>query len=142
MQPPETSFEKAKSWVRELQRQADPGIVIMLVGNKLDLEASRKVSKEMGQQYAEEEGLLFAEASAKNGDGVEELFLDIGGLYFVLARATLTDSSQEATSERAAQARRSERQGCQRGSSSRDEQRVQLLEVVSVPPHHLIVPKE
>lgn len=50
----------------------------MLVGNKLDLESSRKVSKEMAEQYAEEEGLLFAEASAKNGDGVEQLFLDIG----------------------------------------------------------------
>lgn len=74
----QTSFEKAKSWVRELQRQADPSIVIMLVGNKVDMEASRKTSREMGEQYAQEEGLLFAEASAKTGDGVEELFVEIG----------------------------------------------------------------
>lgn len=32
-----SSFEKAKSWVKELQRQANPNIVIALVGNKLDL---------------------------------------------------------------------------------------------------------
>jgi Ras-related protein Rab-5C len=32
-----TSLTKAKHWVAELQRQASPGIVIALVGNKLDL---------------------------------------------------------------------------------------------------------
>ena len=50
----------------------------MLVGNKLDMEASRKTSRELGERFAEEEGLLFAEASAKSGDGVEELFMEIG----------------------------------------------------------------
>jgi Ras-related protein Rab-5C len=74
----QTSFEKAKSWVRELQRQADPSIVIMLVGNKSDLAAQRKTPRELGEQYAQEEGLLFAEASAKTGEGVEELFVEIG----------------------------------------------------------------
>ena len=33
----QSSFEKAKSWVKELQRQANPNIVIALVGNKIDL---------------------------------------------------------------------------------------------------------
>ncbi|KAL5535313.1 VPS21 [Sanghuangporus sanghuang] len=32
-----SSLEKAKSWVKELQRQANPNIVIALAGNKLDL---------------------------------------------------------------------------------------------------------
>ena len=50
----------------------------MLVGNKLDLAASRKTPREMGEAYAQEEGLLFAEASAKSGDGVEDLFMEIG----------------------------------------------------------------
>ena len=31
------SFDKAKQWVKELQRQASPTIVIALVGNKVDL---------------------------------------------------------------------------------------------------------
>lgn len=31
------SLEKAKAWVKELQRQANPNIVIALVGNKVDL---------------------------------------------------------------------------------------------------------
>jgi Ras-related protein Rab-5C/Rab family protein len=32
-----SSLEKAKSWVKELQRQANPNIVIALAGNKIDL---------------------------------------------------------------------------------------------------------
>jgi len=32
-----TSLDKAKSWVKELQRQANPNIVIALAGNKVDL---------------------------------------------------------------------------------------------------------
>ena len=72
------SFEKAKMWVRELQRQADPNIVIMLVGNKVDLEAQRRMPKDVAEQYAADEGLLFIEASAKTGQGVGELFMEIG----------------------------------------------------------------
>lgn len=67
--------------MRELHRQADPSIVIMLVGNKTDMESQRKTSREMGEQYAKEEGLLFAEASAKTGEGVEELFMEIGSSF-------------------------------------------------------------
>jgi hypothetical protein len=50
----------------------------MLVGNKSDLENQRKIPKEMGELFAEEEGLLFGEASAKSGEGVEGLFMEIG----------------------------------------------------------------
>jgi hypothetical protein len=50
----------------------------MLVGNKSDLESQRKIPKEMGELFAEEEGLLFGEASAKSGEGVEGLFMEIG----------------------------------------------------------------
>ena len=60
----------------------------MLVGNKSDLASSRKTSLEMGQNFAQEEGLLFAEASAKSGEGVEELFMEIG-MFFVPAHCLL-----------------------------------------------------
>ncbi|KAJ2313283.1 Vacuolar protein sorting-associated protein 21, partial [Coemansia sp. RSA 2705] len=35
-----SSLDRAKSWIKELQRQANPNIVIALVGNKLDLVGS------------------------------------------------------------------------------------------------------
>jgi Ras-related protein Rab-5C len=96
-----TSLVKAKHWVAELQRQASPGIVIALVGNKLDLASpspdraelgptpgddgdadegaaadgdARKVSVREARAYAEEEGLLFFETSAKTGAGVQDVF--------------------------------------------------------------------
>lgn len=90
-----TSLVKAKHWVAELQRQASPGIVIALVGNKLDLTSggdlsgdsegvdgddsgdARKISTEEAQSYAEEEGLLFFETSAKTGHNVTDVFTAI-----------------------------------------------------------------
>lgn len=88
-----TSLVKAKHWVAELQRQASPGIVIALVGNKLDLTSdasgsggdasgegdedsgdARKIPTEEAKAYAEEESLLFFETSAKTGHNVAEVF--------------------------------------------------------------------
>ncbi|KAL0074835.1 ras protein [Phycomyces blakesleeanus] len=69
-----SSLEKAKSWVNELQRQADPNIVIALAGNKIDLESRRVIEKQTAQEYANEMGLLFYETSAKSGENVDALF--------------------------------------------------------------------
>ncbi|KAH3767180.1 Rab GTPase [Pelomyxa schiedti] len=71
------SFAKAKLWVQELQRQGSPNIVISLAGNKFDLAARRKVDTELAQQYADENGILFMETSAKSNTNVNELFVAI-----------------------------------------------------------------
>jgi len=71
------SFERAKSWVKELQRQGNPNIVIALAGNKVDLAANRKIDQEVAQSYADENGLLFMETSAKTAANVNELFVAI-----------------------------------------------------------------
>jgi Ras-related protein Rab-5C len=100
-----SSLTKAQHWVAELQRQASPGIVIALVGNKLDLatvtgggaeaaeseegadedgegeggdaDDARKVPTKTAKAYADEEGLLFFETSAKSGENVAEVFTAI-----------------------------------------------------------------
>jgi len=50
-----TSLDKAKTWVKELQRQANPNIVIALAGNKLDLVQSSPSSPSGGASSAESE---------------------------------------------------------------------------------------
>jgi len=72
-----SSLDKAKSWVKELQRQADPNIVIALAGNKSDLSARRAINSEEAQAYATDTGLLFFETSAKTAVNVNELFTSI-----------------------------------------------------------------
>ena len=127
-----SSLEKAKSWVKELQRQANPNIVIALAGNKVDLvlpspstsgpgsssesedeaddatatpgetpgadgqpESLRQVPREEAQAYASEAGLLFFETSAKTGEGVVEIFTEIGSsCQFAAAPRFLIDLPQ------------------------------------------------
>ncbi|KAG6878434.1 hypothetical protein C0993_007035 [Termitomyces sp. T159_Od127] len=50
-----SSLEKAKSWVKELQRQANPNIVIALAGNKLDLVQSSASTSGTSSSESEDE---------------------------------------------------------------------------------------
>lgn len=58
----------------DVREHANPNTVIMVIGNKSDLESKRQVSREEGEQFAKENDLFFLEASAKSADNVEEAF--------------------------------------------------------------------
>lgn len=68
------SFIRAKQWVKELQRQGSPNIVIALAGNKSDLSDKRKVEPSEAQSYADEHNILFMETSAKLDKNVTDIF--------------------------------------------------------------------
>ena len=76
-----SSFERAKSWVRELQRQGNANLVMALAGNKADIAENepekRKVDADEAQAYADENGLFFMETSARTAANVNELFYEI-----------------------------------------------------------------
>ncbi|THV06544.1 GTP-binding protein RAB5 [Dendrothele bispora CBS 962.96] len=94
------SLDKARNWVRELQRQADPSIVIALCGNKADLSARRQVSEEEAKKYADEEGLMWAETSAKTGEGVTEIFTAIAKKLPLTAPASRSGAARGTTAAR------------------------------------------
>lgn len=72
-----SSFEGAKSWVKELQRRGDPNVVIALAANKADLEGKRKVTEAEGDDYAREHGIIHMQTSAKTGMNIKSLFVEI-----------------------------------------------------------------
>ena len=71
------SFDGAKRWIAELKSLHAAQVIVALAGNKVDLEASRQVSKDVAAAYARDQGILFLETSAKTGLNVHEIFKEI-----------------------------------------------------------------
>ncbi|KAG6784897.1 hypothetical protein POTOM_010608 [Populus tomentosa] len=69
------TFDHVARWVEELRAHADNSIVIMLIGNKVDLVELRAVPAEDAVEFAEDQGLFFSETSAFSGDNVDSAFL-------------------------------------------------------------------
>ena len=68
------SFEHVKKWYDIITRVALPHIVLILVGNKVDLNTSRDVSAEEGIELAKELGIYYMETSAKTNENVDDVF--------------------------------------------------------------------
>ena len=77
------SFVHAENWLNDLRSQANPDVRIFLVGNKADLEEERKVSKEEGEKYKEEQNLdLFMETSAKTGYNATNVLIEAAKILY------------------------------------------------------------
>eukprot|EP00921_Rhytidocystis_pertsovi_P002976 GHVQ01004961.1.p1 GENE.GHVQ01004961.1~~GHVQ01004961.1.p1 ORF type:complete len:283 (+),score=37.54 GHVQ01004961.1:543-1391(+) len=72
------TFLNASKWLEELRQNAEPDIVVMLVGNKVDLvekePGERAVAYETAATYAQNNGLFFSEASAVSSFNVKHIF--------------------------------------------------------------------
>ena len=67
-----STFEKVSDWIEKI-KEVSEDIPIVLFGNKCDLE-NREVTKEEAQQFADKNGFLYFETSAKDNIGVKEGF--------------------------------------------------------------------
>ena len=68
------SFRKIDFWIQELHNKNKDSKVLMLVGNKTDLDNERKVSFQEGEKKANEIGCPFMETSAKTNHNIKECF--------------------------------------------------------------------
>ena len=72
----ESSFEHIKNWMIDIDKFGKQGVLKVLIGNKIDLEDNRKITKEAGESMANKYGIKFFEVSAKDNINIDELFLD------------------------------------------------------------------
>uniref|UniRef100_A0A803TDH2 RAB2B, member RAS onco family n=1 Tax=Anolis carolinensis TaxID=28377 RepID=A0A803TDH2_ANOCA len=67
------TFNHLHTWLEDARKNSSSHIVIVLVGNKSDLEDQRVVQREEGEAFAREHGMVFLETSARTATNVEEV---------------------------------------------------------------------
>ena len=70
----DNSFKHVQNWIEDIRNQSSKTVLIILVGNKIDLEDKRVISYDEGNEIAMKNGIIFGETSAKTGVGIEEIF--------------------------------------------------------------------
>ena len=71
-----SSFDHIRNWITEIDKFGKQGVLKVIVGNKLDLENNRKISKEDAENLALKYGVKLWEVSAKDNTNIEEMFVD------------------------------------------------------------------
>ncbi|KAE9606151.1 putative small GTPase superfamily, P-loop containing nucleoside triphosphate hydrolase [Lupinus albus] len=93
------TFDNVQRWLRELRDHADSNIVIMMAGNKSDLNHLRAVSTEDAKCLAEKEALSFLETSALEAYNVEKAFQTIlFDIYHIISKKALAAQEETSTS--------------------------------------------
>ncbi|ETV90554.1 hypothetical protein H310_14679 [Aphanomyces invadans] len=73
-----TTFDGIQKWLDQLVQVAEPGLATVLVGNKADVDASKRaVSTMEAQAYAASHHMMYVETSAKTGANVDKAFRDL-----------------------------------------------------------------
>ena len=72
-----TSFESIPEWIKSAKDAKGDNFPMILLGNKIDIENEREVTKEEGEALAKENNLDFYETSNKTGINIEEAGLAI-----------------------------------------------------------------
>ena len=69
------SFKNVLNWIEDCKVFSPKNILLVLIGNKSDLNDKRQVSIEEGKKVADENNMIFFETSAKDNVNINEVFL-------------------------------------------------------------------
>ncbi|KAI9812656.1 MAG: Ras- protein Rab-6B [Thelocarpon impressellum] len=67
------SFQNTRKWVDDVRGERGQDVIIVLVGNKTDLNDKREVTTAQDEEEAKKHSLMFIETSAKVGHNVKNL---------------------------------------------------------------------
>ena len=67
------TFMHISQWLQDAKTHGSSDMTVILVGNKCDLEHVRQVTTDEGKKFAQDNGLLFVETSAKTSHNVQEV---------------------------------------------------------------------
>jgi len=90
------TFTHVASWLRDARTLAGMDVSTVLIGNKLDLRLEREVPFLEAARFAQENDLMFLEASAMTGEGVDECFLKVARAVMSRIENGLVDPSTTA----------------------------------------------
>lgn len=90
------SFQNTRKWIEDVRAERGNDVIIVLVGNKTDLNDKRQVTTQQGEDEAKKFNLMFVETSAKLGHNVKTLFKRIA---LALPGMEGTEAAQQATSQ-------------------------------------------
>lgn len=69
------TFTEIKSWIQELHRNVQDPMILTLVGNKMDMQGQRAVSRDEAYLFASSIGATYFETSTETDQGLEQVFL-------------------------------------------------------------------
>ncbi|KAK1393361.1 Ras-related protein YPT3 [Heracleum sosnowskyi] len=92
------TFENIERWLKELRDHTDPNIVVMLIGNKSDLQHLSAVSTEDAKAFAERESLYFMETSALEATNVENAFKEVLSQIYHIVSKKAVETGNESSS--------------------------------------------
>ena len=72
-----TSFISCKNYLEEVRMNSEKKCIVYLVGNKIDLENERQITKEDAESFAEQENIKYIETSAIKNMKVDEAFTSL-----------------------------------------------------------------
>ena len=90
------SFEEIKNyWAKQIKESAPENIILVVAGNKADLIEKEVVDEGEARNFANELNAIYVSTSAKNSDGINELFEEIAKKHTGSSKITIREDVGE-----------------------------------------------